>query len=171
MRPVTIPIMVVALLLSACDGPDTSPTAVKSSALRISNDEGGFLHRVTVGSHDWLGAGVDANYSIAAIEAADGTTKGQWIDWSGHGNGGVHIDVDCLDVVGNTAWISGIAKGDKAFEGVSFITEVQDNGTSANDPPDQIAQSTYSTTGHIFDCHTHLPLQLHPLDNGEVKIE
>ena len=68
------------------------------------------IHRVSVGSADIAPPpGSDANLSLSAIELADGTVTGQWQDtFFGRGNPALalHVEVDCLVVVGNEAWVS-----------------------------------------------------------------
>jgi len=117
------------------------------------------VHRVSAGGPDACRAygaehpGCDANYSLVAFQYADGTAKGQYIDRWANGNG-FHAVVDCLDVGGNRAWIGGTITGghftmidDMGEEvlvdmtGLGFVTSVQDNGASANDPADQISFS------------------------------
>jgi hypothetical protein len=52
----------------------------------------------------------DANFSLVAIQYGDGHASGQWTDQFGQGQGGIHVEVNCVFVVGNQAWISGIIK-------------------------------------------------------------
>jgi hypothetical protein len=131
------------------------------------------VHRASVGSHDFTPPGVDANFSLIALLRADGTASGQYNDQFGHGNGGVHVEVDCLAVMGNRAWIGGVAKGDENFEGQRVITEVVDNGKSANDPPDEISFSVVNPAqfGVSEDCRTMPVLPLFPLQDGQVRVE
>ena len=53
--------------------------------------------------------------------------------------------IDCVSVSGNTAWVSATITdgtfGDFDLAGFDVVTMVQDNGTSANDPPDKISPS------------------------------
>ena len=106
------------------------------------------VHRVQVGGPDacaafGLAPGCDANLSLVAVEYADGSVSGQYTDRSV--NTGIHAVIDCLVVVGNDAWISGwVTQGTAYGEDVSgqpIATRVRDNGTSTNDPVDQISFS------------------------------
>jgi hypothetical protein len=117
---------------------------------------GPVVHRVSAGGPDAcveFGAehpGCDGNYSLTAIEYADGSVSGQYTDRFARGDG-FHAVIDCLVVEGDRAWVSGvITKGrftdpetGEVFDlaGLYVLTSVQDNGTSANDPPDQISFS------------------------------
>lgn len=74
--------------------------------------------------------------------------------------GGIHATIDCLNVIGNQAWVSGtithgwfdpFGTGERIdLAGFDVVTTVVDNGTSAQDPPDQI---TYSIPGFEIDCY------------------
>ena len=134
--------------------------------------DNGVVHRVSVGSHDFTPPGVDANFSLIALQKGDGTMTGEWTDQFGHGNGGVHIAVDCVSVLGNDAWISGVITH-STFElvpaGTPVITRVRDNGTSQNDAPDEISFTI--PLGSPLSCQTRPPLPLFPLDGGEVKVD
>jgi len=122
--------------------------------------KGPVVHRVSVGGPDaceaWgLSPGCDANWSLVAIQHADGSVSGQFIDrfWQGWG---FHATIDCLYVEGNDAWVSGeITNGYFGGEdriGEHFSARVRDNGTSANDPADQFS---YSHTGEGWEGHPH----------------
>ena len=88
--------------------------------------------------------GCDANYSLTATLLTDGTARGQWTDRFANGDG-FHAVIDCVSVSGNTAWVSGTIThgtiGGFDLAGFDVVTMVQDNGTSANDPPDKISLS------------------------------
>jgi hypothetical protein len=174
MKKLTIPIIAVGLVLLGCDAPTTAPTALRATGVRANSNGNGVLHRVSVGSHDFSDPGVDANFSLIALQMGDGSVTGQWSDQFGHGNGGLHVDVNCLEVSGNQAWISGVATSASSADflvGRPVITRVVDNGTSANDPPDEISFSTFGDVGGTFNCHTRPNLQLFPLSGGEVKVD
>src|SRR6185312_5683066 len=93
-----------------------------------------------------LGAiNTDANFSLVATRKADGSVQGEWSDQFGQGQGGVHVDVNCLVVAGNQAWIGGIIRqgstgqGGVDLSGLAALTRVADLGKSANDAPDAIS--------------------------------
>lgn len=171
MRMLTVPLLAAGLLLIGCDGPTPMPTAVKvPTTVRGIAQGNGVLHRVSVGSHDQTPPGQDANFSLIAIQHADGTVTGEWSDQFGHSDGGLHVVVDCLEVAGNEAWISGVIthSPNPNFIGLPAATRVRDNGTSANDPPDEIG---FSRVNPPFDCHARRPMLLFPLSGGEVKVD
>lgn len=137
----------------------------------------GIDHKVSVGSSDgtpW-GPGGDANFSLVANErAADGSVSGQWHDQfgkNGSGNGeGVHVDVNCLEVSGHDAWVSGIvthaSPGFESWVGKPALTRVRDNGTSQQDPEDQISY-TYQSS---ISCHARPNLTLFDINGGQVTV-
>jgi hypothetical protein len=79
--------------------------------------------------------------------------------------------VNCLSVAGNQAWIGGtITHGNVNgvdVTGVAVVTEVQDNGQSANDPPDTIS-FTFFNLGVTCDQQPQLPLV--QLTSGQVNV-
>ena len=54
------------------------------------------------------------------------------------GNVNAHVAIDCLNVVGNQATISGIItqSTDPTIQGFRALWQVRDNGEGQNDPPD-----------------------------------
>ena len=130
------------------------------------------IHRVSVGSADIAPPpGTDANFSLSAVEFDDGTVRGQWQDtFFGRGTPAVavHVKVDCLVVVGNEAWVSGVVTRPGFLAGLPAITRIRDNGTSANDPPDQVS-FTFIDIG--VTCTDQPDLPLFDLINGQVTVQ
>jgi len=140
----------------------------------------GVVHRVSVGSADvaLFPPGTDANFSLVATEAANGTVLGEWHDqFGGHGDGApfvgsfVHIRITCLEVEGNDAWVSGlitVASKDLDFlVGLPAITQVRDNGTSG-DPADQVSFTNIADSAD--DCQLKPGLPLFDLNNGQATV-
>ena len=130
------------------------------------------IHHVSVGSADIAPPpGTDANFSLSAIELDDGTVSGQWQD-TVFGRGaaavGLHVEVDCLVVVGNEAWVSGVITRPASLAGLPAITRVRDNGTSANDPADQVS---FTFIGIDATCTDQPDLPLFDLINGQVTVQ
>lgn len=158
-----------------------SVVAVAATALALAvpaSAKSPILHRVSAGGPDAciaLGAdhpGCNANYSLNAIQNADGSVKGEYTDQFGNGDGGFHAQVDCLSVVGNTAWIGGIVTngtwGGTDITGRRVVTRVQDNGNSANDPPDNISYSYL--VADTFSCTTNFSSPWLAAPQGQVKV-
>ncbi len=137
------------------------------------------VHRVTVGGPDLCEAlllkpGCDANFSLVALERADGSVKGQYHDqfsFGGLEGYGIHVAVDCLNVVGNQAWVSGVithARFPGDIVGLDVVTRVEDNGRSANDPADRISFSLFPAT---VDCTAAPDLPLYSVPQGQVRVQ
>lgn len=170
-------IVVLALFAVACDSDTaTAPEAddLATGPQLISDAANPVVHRVSAGGGDTCLAdgdprGCDANYSLVARQKADGSVKGQWQDTFKQGFDGavpVHVTIDCLYVSGNQAWVSGMITGGP-FAGFPVITRVADNGTSANDAPDQIGWTLLDTFG---GCMEAPDLPLYDADGGQVKV-
>jgi hypothetical protein len=87
--------------------------------------------------------GTFRSFSFTASKRADGTVKGQAQLNSRGFDVFVHIRVDCLRVVGNTAFMSGrithVSNPDEAFVGELNRWAVQDNGEGPDAPPDLVS--------------------------------
>lgn len=160
--------LVVLAFAAACETAPTDPMASSSSA-SMNRGNGQIVHHVSAGGADWIGPGIDANFSLTAFELADGSVRGQWSDQFGHGNGGLHMTVTCLHVAGNEAWITGVSRGGD-FDGRVWMTRMKDNGKSANDPADQISYSWLQPVGSQGDCHTMPQFPLFDQGQGQVTI-
>ncbi len=136
-------------------------------------------HHVSLGGADicealGLPTGCDANFSLVAVAKADGSVRGHWQDTFPGGLEGIHVAVDCVNVVGTGAVIGGVIThgiaGDVDVSGQRALTAVVDNGTSANDVPDQLSFSFFPTGA--VDCTSFVPgnFPLFPLGRGQVKV-
>ena len=137
---------------------------------------GRVIHKVSVGSADVLPPpGTDANFSLSATQDADGTARGQWEDTV---NGrsvpaiSLHVEIDCLVVVGNDAWVSGIIARPAVLAGLRANARVRDNGTSANDPADQISLTFFPPAiDPGVTCQDQPDLPLNDLINGQANVK
>jgi hypothetical protein len=134
------------------------------------------VHHVSAGGPDACTAngarpGCDGNFSLVATQYADGSASGQYIDRFAQG-GGIKGVIDCVRVVGNEAWISGWITsgrfGDNDLAGLPFTTLVQDNGTSAMQPPDRISSSH---TGDETPCTEMVLWPLFDAAQGQVIVD
>jgi hypothetical protein len=137
----------------------------------------GVTHHVNTGGADIIlvPPGGDANFSLSAVQHADGMVTGQWQD-TVFGRGvpavAIHIDIDCLVVDGNDAWVSGVITRPAGFAGLPAITRVRDNGTSANDPPDQISFTFFPPAiDPDITCNDQPDLPLNDVNNGQVNVD
>ena len=137
-------------------------------------------HHVSVGGADVCEAlgeptGCDANFSLVANEK-NGIVTGQWQDTFSGGGNGIHVAIDCMKIIGNAAIVGGVithgSSGDVDLTGQYAMTMVVDNGTSANDPPDEISFSYFNPN---WDCQTVQSINpdfftLLELAHGQVKV-
>jgi hypothetical protein len=156
-RPMGLAALVAVLLLS------TAPATFA----------GGVTHRVSAGGPDScqaLGArpGCDANFSLSAIQYANGSVTGKFTDRFGR-FGGIHGVIDCLSVVGNEAWASGVVTSGLDFVvGLPYSVRLRDSGTSANQPPDQF--SFGHVDGSAIPCTAHPDYELLDAPDGQVTV-
>ena len=131
----------------------------------------GIAHRVVVGSPDFVGPGQDGNFSLLAQVDAAGNVSGQWQDAFTQ-NQGFHINVTCLTVVGNTAWVGGVITqaSSPAFIGVQARTKVVDGGLP-NGGGDTIGFTFIFPNGNAPDCSAQTAFQQFPLNKGQVVVQ
>ena len=167
-------LILLLIFFTGCEVDSISPTSDDGA-----NARGGVIHIVSAGSNDacaafGLATGCDANWSLIAIQHADGSISGQWQDGFAGGTGGIHVTVDCLIVDGNTAIIGGVVTSGNVngqdVTGVRAITAVSDNGTSNNDTPDQISFS-YFPVDALCDEVPFEQFALLDLTKGQVKVQ
>lgn len=164
------------LLVVGCDTP-TTPAAEDLTVSPLFG-KGPVVHQASMGGADLceavgLPTGCDANFSLVANHYADGSVSGQWEDSFG-GGAGIHVAVDCLAVSGNQAVVGGVIThawgGFEANEGQRALTSVVDNGTSANDPADQLSFSFFPVGIACEIDPTAFDPFLFDLTNGQVRV-
>jgi hypothetical protein len=130
MRVLVVPLAVVTLLVAtaAAQAPAASNAVIASA---------------TGSGHMVRPDGTFRSFSFTARKYADGTSKGELQLNSRSFDVVVHINVDCLRVVGNVAHMSGritrVSNPDEGEVGELNRVEVRDNGEGANAPPDQVS--------------------------------
>jgi hypothetical protein len=140
------------------------------------------VHQATAGSPDICTPvgdkpGCDANFSLLAVQRADGSVTGQWVDRFSqvNGGGGIHVAINCLNVIGNRAYVSGVVTQSSSSDqvGQPALTKLVDNGRSANDPPDQISVSIIFPG--VVDCNAAPAfddfIPLFPTPQGQVVVQ
>ena len=115
-------------------------------------------------------------FSFTAHVGTDGTATGEaQIDNRASGARD-HFEIDCLNVLGNIAVVSGIAwsaTGPGNTNGDGAIFAVEDNGQGATAAPDRV---TYAYTGSGLVCtDVHSPADLDPslfydAEGGNIQI-
>ena len=176
---VTIP-----LLLVACTEEPVAPSA-RPQGPSFDASQGAVVHRVSAGGPDICEAfgahpGCDGNYSLVAMELADGSVRGELQDvWGSGGQPGVHADVTCLHIQAapnplfTDAWIGGVVTSPTSLAGLPVITRVRDRGTSNNDLDDLVGRVLVNPEvnhGISADCQDHPPFAFAPA-RGQVTIK
>jgi hypothetical protein len=92
----------------------------------------GVVHSATGSGHMVLGSGL-RTFSFSAVERSDGgvTGQAQLVNRATGASG--HLEVDCLNVVGNLAIVSGTTETSRIA-----IFAAEDNGEGADASPDRI---------------------------------
>ena len=113
--------------------------------------------------------------SFNAQRHSDGSATGQAevVDHTASGTVRFHLDVDCLNVVGNTATISGIvtSSSDPTIVGFEGIFQVVDNGEGANSPPDLMSLVNVFAVGTGVDCSVPSEFDLAPVQGGNIQVQ
>lgn len=137
-------------------------TASAGSAVAHTVSAGGADACIAIG----LKPGCDANYSLSAIQYANGSMTGQYTDRFANGDG-FHAVIGCVSVVGNEAWVSGVITHGTSngfdLAGLPVSTRVRDNGPSG----DEISFSFIG--GDATACTTHTAYDLLPT-TGQVVV-
>jgi hypothetical protein len=166
----------VALIAVSCDENPTKPNASDAQLVEAqfhAQRGNPVVQRLTVGGADAVAygpPGSDANFSLIALERADGTVTGQLHDEWGKG-AGFHATVDCLSVDGNTAWVSGTVTKSVVsdFVGRTVNVQVRDGGNAGDD---MISPAFFYVP---FTCVDHFDFEgnglLFPVNNGQVKLK
>ena len=113
-------------------------------------------------------AGKKSTFVFNAIEHKDGTVNGHLVYQFRGADVFIHMDIDCLNIFGNQAVLSGTVTkvtGTGAnlfpfiFVGAPATFQVEDNGEGNNAPPDQISDLFFGVPDcHNFTTTTYLPI-------------
>ncbi len=177
---VTSLLLLLVMSVTGCNEEAAPTDSINKNQSEVLS-KGPVIHHASLGGADvcealGLPTGCDANFSLVANMKADSSVKGQWQDTFVGGGEGIHVAIDCMKVVDNWAIVGGVithgTSGGVDVSGWYAITAVVDNGTSANDPPDQM---TFSFFDPAYDCGllqtlTITDFDLFDLAHGQVKV-
>ena len=145
--------------------------SVSAAAPPDVTEHGRAVHWASGGGTVGYGGALNTHAFTARIDA-DGNASGQaefqlrFIDAT------VHAVVNCLEVVGNDAWIGGTitrsSNPSVVGEGLDIVFRVQDNGEGDGPPADMTSQLVW---GAVPSCNTRPPLGLIGWTHGNVQVK
>lgn len=112
-------------------------------------------------------------FSFSAQKDSSNVSKGQAELFSRSANVRFHIEINCLNVVGSTATMSGkITQDNKdgAFVGNDVWFRVVDNGHGPSSPPDLISLVYYFIGGPGVPCTSPLAAANIPIEGGNITV-
>lgn len=175
-----------AAVLVGLAGCDTAAPADDLDTTSVPlEDASPIVHRVTVGTNDFNTDPTDpqpddANFSASIVEFANGVIRGMHNDvvrGDTDGDGepdttySIRGTVNCLRVVGNTAYWSGTITSRGSNEGLRFLSAARDLGTSQQQPTDQISYTYIFAATSSRTCQAPgFTLPFFDIVNGQVRI-
>jgi hypothetical protein len=124
------------------------------------------------GSGHITSGGQNRTFAFAATEHADGTVTGMAQVNSRALNAVVHLEIDCLRVLGNVAHMSGIITRSsnpvEAPVGEMRRFVVMDNGEGSNSAPNLISTIPVNPDGETCEDSTLVPNR--PVERGNVQV-
>ena len=111
------------------------------------------------------------HFSFHAITKQNGTVEGNGVlNYNGADNTQIKFDIDCLNVNGNMATMSGAVTSSNLEiwpAGTPVAFSVVDNGEGSGSDPDQM---TLLQQSPAFDCYTWPGLPLNPITGGNIQV-
>jgi hypothetical protein len=160
------------VLVLACDRAPTSPA---SDAADESQLAAGFK-KADVTAAAWgaytvvFGANVE-RIAFRAGQTTDGVIgRAKFNNRTAHVKG--EIDINCLQITGNIARISGIVtkSSDPTIEGFEALWQVQDNGDGHKAPRDLSSTILLHAVGTGSDCTVPGEFDMVPIRNGQIHV-
>ena len=120
-----------------------------------------------------VGEGFRHFYLFHARVKKNGSVQGSGVLTYVGGQRNLQFDIDCLEVIGNHAIMSGVVTRDNQFpelEGRLCWFEVMDNGEGANADPDQMALFYTGTDPAVYTCSNDFVVPLYDIEGGNVQV-
>ena len=115
--------------------------------------------------------------SFFAVQQADGTVTGRAEVHDISADVTVRIDVNCLNVIGNVATISGIVTRSSdpsrvpvGFEGIFQVVDSGQGDGQGPRPPDFMSLVNFFQVGVGADCNVPGEFDLAPVENGNIQV-
>jgi hypothetical protein len=127
------------------------------------------------GSGHMVRNGFYRTFSFSARKYSDGTSKGELHLHSPEFDVVVHLEIDCLRVVGNRAHMSGVitytSNPDEAFVGEHNRLVVEDNGEGPAAPPDMVSGIPANPgNANPETCLTNMLVPNRVVEHGNVQV-
>lgn len=150
-------------------------------AASVAQTAGGSSNEVVAsatGAGHMIRNGFNRTFSFQAHKYADGTSKGQLQLSSREFDVVVHLEINCLRVVGNRAHMSGVithtSNTDEAFVGERNRLVVEDNGEGPGAAPDMVSgipANPGNTNQETCITNTLLPNRVVQRGNVQVRAD
>ena len=154
MKRISFAMGAAVLLAASCAGGASAGPAVHKAS-------GG-------GTVDWPGGRVTYGFNaqVDAAGAAKGEAEFQFRDVGVK----LHVEIDCLTVAGNDAWLSGTIRtsDDASLVGQEILWRVEDNGEGPAAPSDRTSTVVLGVARGA--CATMPTLGMVPWTNGNVQV-
>jgi hypothetical protein len=112
-------------------------------------------------------------FSFHARVKNNGSVDGSGVLSYTGGELNIKFDIDCLEVDGNVAIMSGVVTRNNqnpAGEGLLCWFKVIDNGEGANAAPDQISLFFSGTNPVVLTCTNNLTVDIYDIEGGNVQV-
>jgi hypothetical protein len=114
-------------------------------------------------------------FSFNAITQHDGSVSGEAQLNNRSSGQKIHMAINCLSVVGNTAVASGVVtiSDPTGLEGFTGVFAVQDNGEGKNSPGDRISLVFLFSPPTTVDCttFTFADFPTSPIEGGNIQVK
>ena len=113
------------------------------------------------------------HFTFNARVKMDGSIQGSGVLSYIGGVRNLGFDIDCLEVDGNLAVMSGVITRDNQFpENVGLLGwfKVIDNGEGNNADPDQISLFFNGTNPETYDCANNFDVAIYEIEGGNVQV-
>jgi hypothetical protein len=109
--------------------------------------------------------------TFSAVQHSDGTVTGTATVHDVSAGVKAQIDVDCLNVIGNTATISGIVtrSTEPTLQGFEGIFQVVDGG-EGKESADFMSLANFFAVGTGNDCRAPGEFDLSPVEQGNIQV-
>jgi hypothetical protein len=113
-------------------------------------------------------------FTFSAVTQSDGTVTGQAEIINRAANVKIHLAINCLEVTGNTAVVSGVVTQSNALDvdvGDIGVFAVRDNGAGSGAPRDEITSVEFNPASSGEDCTVGTTQPFVPIQAGNITVQ